>query len=79
MANGQADARMADKWPKARRRWGTHSVRVRTGLRQLIADALLYDMLVFPVPKTRTTTDRKPRAGFLNCSRSASPRTLEMS
>src|SRR5216683_3627537 len=38
------------KWPEARPRWGTYSVRAHTDLRQLIADALLYDVLVFPCP-----------------------------
>jgi hypothetical protein len=39
------------KWPEARPRWGTYSVRAHTDLRQLIADALLYDVLVFPCPE----------------------------
>jgi hypothetical protein len=39
------------RWAEARPRWGTYSVRAHTDLRQLIADALLYDVLVFPRPE----------------------------
>ena len=38
------------KWPEAPPRWGTYSVRAHNDLRQLIADVLLYDVLVFPCP-----------------------------
>ena len=53
------------KWPEARPRWGTYSVRAHTDLRQLIADALLYDVLVFPCVRktTQITTDGRPKAG----------------
>lgn len=35
---------------ESRPRWGTYSVRAHTDLGRLIADALLYDVLVFPCP-----------------------------
>lgn len=47
-----------DEWREARPRWGTYSVRSHTDLRQLIADALMYDVLVFPCPEDDEDFDR---------------------
>ena len=38
-------------WPEAAPRWGTYSVRAHTDLGRLIADLLMYDVLVFPCPE----------------------------
>src|SRR5215471_11729861 len=43
---------------EARPRWGTYSVRSHTDLKQLIVDALTYDMLVFPCPEDDEDFDR---------------------
>ena len=42
-----------ERWPEARPRWGTYSVRAHTDLGRLISDALLYDVLVFPCPEDK--------------------------
>jgi hypothetical protein len=52
------------KWPEARPRWGTYSVRAHTDLRQLIADALLYDVLVFPCPEDDADYSRWEAEGW---------------
>lgn len=49
---------------EARSRWGTYSVRAHTDLRQLIADALLYDVLVFPSPEDDADFERWQGAGW---------------
>lgn len=46
------------EWTEARPRWGTYSVRAHTDLRQLIVDALMYDVLVFPCPEDDEDFDR---------------------
>lgn len=46
------------QWTEARPRWGTYSVRSHTDLRQLIVDALMYDVLVFPCPEDDEDFDR---------------------
>jgi hypothetical protein len=46
------------EWAEARPRWGTYSVRAHTDLRQLIMDALMYDVLVFPCPEDDEDFDR---------------------
>jgi hypothetical protein len=52
------------KWPEARPRWGTYSVRAHIDLPQLIADALLYDVLVFPCPEDDDDFDRWVAEGW---------------
>lgn len=52
------------KWPEARPRWGTYSVRAHTDLPQLIADAMLYDVLVFPCPEDDADFDRWEGEGW---------------
>jgi len=42
---------------ESRPRWGTYSVRAHTDLGRLIADALLYDVLVFPCQCLKTRTN----------------------
>jgi hypothetical protein len=41
----------AVKWPQARPRWATYSVKAHQDLGSLIADLLTYDVLVFPCPE----------------------------
>ena len=45
-------------WTMARPRWGTYSVLSHTDLGQLIVDALMYDVLVFPCPEDDEDFDR---------------------
>jgi hypothetical protein len=52
------------RWPEARPRWGTYSVRAHTDLRQLIADVLLYDVLVFPCPEDDADYNRWEAEGW---------------
>jgi len=47
-----------DKWPEARPRWGTYSVKAHQELERLIPDLLMYDVLVFPSPDTDQEWDR---------------------
>jgi hypothetical protein len=49
---------------EARPRWGTYSVRAHTDLHQLIVDALMYDVLVFPCPEDDEDFDRWVRQGW---------------
>jgi hypothetical protein len=46
------------EWMESRPRWGTYSVRAHTDLRQLIMDALMYDVPVFPCPEDDEDFDR---------------------
>lgn len=41
----------AAQWPESRPRWGTYSVKAHQQLGRLVADLLLYDVLVFPCPE----------------------------
>jgi hypothetical protein len=52
------------KWPEARPRWGTFSVRSHKDLPQLITDVLLYDALVFPTPIDSEDFERWETAGW---------------
>ena len=52
------------KWPEARPRWGTFSVRAHTSLTELIADVLMYDVLVFPCPDSEQDFIRWERQGW---------------
>lgn len=58
MANWQ------EKWPEARPRWGTYSVKAHQKLDQLIADLLTYDVLVFPSPEDEAEWERWQREGW---------------
>lgn len=52
------------KWPEARPRWGTYSVKAHQDLGPLITDLLLYEVLVFPCPDDQAEFDRWQRAGW---------------
>jgi hypothetical protein len=62
--NGKQMSEWREKWPEARPRWGTYSVRSHTDLGRLIADALLYDVLVFPCPEDDADFSRWEDAGW---------------
>lgn len=53
-----------DRWPEARPRWGTYSVKAHQRLDLLIADLLTYDVLVFPCPEDDAGHDRWEQEGW---------------
>lgn len=55
---------VATKWPQARPRWGTFSVRAHKDTRRLITDVLLYDMVVFPSPSSHNEALRWDDRGW---------------
>lgn len=53
-----------ERWHEQRPRWATYSVKAHQRLDRLIADLLLYDVLVFPSPDDEAEFDRWQQQGW---------------